>query len=97
MLEAATKEFDGIVERYITIGEQLFGEYQWEQYDVLVMPPSFPYGGMENPRLTFVSPCNVAGDQSLVSVIAHEISHSWCVLQRGLLFSWRSSGTNRNH
>lgn len=80
MLEAAAKEFDGIVERYITIGEQLFGEYQWEQYDVLVMPPSFPYGGMENPRLTFVSPCNVIGDQSLVSVIAHEISHSWCVV-----------------
>lgn len=67
MLEAATKEFDGIVERYITIGEQLFGEYQWEQYDLLIMPPSFPYGGMENPRLTFVSPCTIAGDQSLSS------------------------------
>ncbi|DBA01586.1 TPA: hypothetical protein N0F65_011342 [Lagenidium giganteum] len=77
MLEASKYEFNGILEKFIAIGERLFGEYLWEQYDLLVMPPSFPYGGMENPRLTFVSPCIIAGDQSLCSVVAHEISHSW--------------------
>ncbi|CEG42911.1 aminopeptidase b [Plasmopara halstedii] len=77
MLEAATREFDGVLEEYLAIGEQLFGDYQWERYDMLVMPPSFPYGGMENPRLTFVSPCVIAGDKSLVSIVAHELSHSW--------------------
>ncbi|KAF4317668.1 hypothetical protein G195_009014 [Phytophthora kernoviae 00238/432] len=77
MIDAATKEFDGVLEEYLTIGERLFGEYQWEQYDMLVMPPSFPYGGMENPRLTFVSPSTIAGDKSLVSIVAHELSHSW--------------------
>ncbi|CAI5744997.1 unnamed protein product [Peronospora destructor] len=77
MIEAATKEFDGVLEEYLTIGEWLFGNYLWERYDMLVMPPSFPYGGMENPRLTFVSPCTIAGDKSLVSIVAHELSHSW--------------------
>ncbi|KAG3121546.1 Aminopeptidase B [Phytophthora idaei] len=77
MIEAATKEFDGVLEEYLTIGERLFGDYLWERYDMLVMPPSFPYGGMENPRLTFVSPCTIAGDKSLVSIVAHELSHSW--------------------
>ncbi|CAH0477054.1 unnamed protein product [Peronospora belbahrii] len=77
MIEAATKEFDHVLEEYLTIGEKLFGKYLWERYDMLVMPPSFPYGGMENPRLTFVSPCTIAGDKSLVSIVAHELSHSW--------------------
>ncbi|KAI9995274.1 hypothetical protein PInf_012325 [Phytophthora infestans] len=77
MIDAATKEFDGVLEEYLTIGERLFGDYLWERYDMLVMPPSFPYGGMENPRLTFVSPCTIAGDKSLVSIVAHELSHSW--------------------
>ncbi|KAE8878202.1 Aminopeptidase B [Phytophthora fragariae] len=77
MIEAATKEFDGVLEEYLEIGERLFGDYLWERYDMLVMPPSFPYGGMENPRLTFVSPCTIAGDKSLVSIVAHELSHSW--------------------
>lgn len=77
MIEASTKEFDGVLEEYLSIGERLFGDYQWERYDMLVMPPSFPYGGMENPRLTFVSPSTIAGDKSLVSVVAHELSHSW--------------------
>ncbi|KAI9907674.1 hypothetical protein PsorP6_002960 [Peronosclerospora sorghi] len=76
-IEAATAEFDGVLEKYLTIGEGLFGEYLWERYDMLIMPPSFPYGGMENPRLTFVSPCTIAGDHSLVSIVAHELSHSW--------------------
>lgn len=71
MLEASKREFEGVIEKYIRTGEELFGEYQWERYDVLVMPPSFPYGGMENPRLTFVSPSLIAGDQSLSSGTDH--------------------------
>jgi leukotriene-A4 hydrolase len=57
--------------------EQLFGAYEWERFDILTMPPSFPYGGMENPRLTFLTPTLLAGDRSLVSVVAHELAHSW--------------------
>src|SRR6202034_783134 len=57
--------------------EKDFGFYRWGRYDILVMPPSFPFGGMENPRLTFVTPTILAGDRSLVSLIAHEIAHSW--------------------
>src|SRR5690606_35476921 len=57
--------------------EELFGPYAWEQYDVLVLPPSIPMGGMENPRLTFATPTILAGDRSLVSLIAHELAHSW--------------------
>jgi aminopeptidase N len=57
--------------------EALYGKYRWERFDVIVLPPSFPYGGMENPRLTFVTPVLVAGDRSLVSTIAHELAHSW--------------------
>ena len=58
-------------------GEELYGPYLWDRYDVLVLPPSFPYGGMENPRLTYVTPTLLAGDRSLVNVVAHEIAHSW--------------------
>ena len=61
----------------IRAAEGLYGPYQWEQYDVLVLPYSFPFGGMENPRLTFLSPTVIAGDRSLVSVVAHELAHSW--------------------
>ncbi|GMF26023.1 unnamed protein product [Phytophthora fragariaefolia] len=75
MIEAAIKEFDGVLEEYLAIGERLFGDYLWERYDMLVMPPSFPYGGMENPRLTFVSPCTIAGDKSLVSSTC---ATTWC-------------------
>src|SRR6266478_6132296 len=57
--------------------EELFGPYEWDRFDILVMPPSFPYGGMENPRLTFVTPSLLAGDRSLVNVIAHELAHAW--------------------
>src|SRR6267143_936997 len=57
--------------------EKLFGPYEWDRFDILVMPPSFPYGGMENPRLTFVTPSLLAGDRSLVNVIAHELAHAW--------------------
>lgn len=57
--------------------EPLYGEYLWDQFDVLVLPPSFPYGGMENPRLTFATPTIIAGDRSLTALIAHELAHSW--------------------
>jgi len=57
--------------------EGMFGPYPWERYDMLVLPPSFPYGGMENPRMTFLTPTLLAGDRSLVDVVAHELAHSW--------------------
>ena len=57
--------------------ERLYGPYRWDRYDILVLPPSFPFGGMENPRLTFATPTVLAGDRSLVSLIAHELAHSW--------------------
>jgi aminopeptidase N len=74
--DAAAWEFAG-VERMMLGAEDLFGPYEWERFDILVMPPSFPYGGMENPRLTFVTPSILAGDRSLVNVIVHELSHAW--------------------
>jgi leukotriene-A4 hydrolase len=73
---AAAREFSG-VEAMIAAAEALFGPYDWERFDLVVMPPSFPYGGMENPRLTFLTPTVIAGDRSLVSVVAHELAHSW--------------------
>jgi hypothetical protein len=57
--------------------ERLYGPYRWGRYDLLVLPPSFPFGGMENPRLTFLTPTVLAGDKSLVSLVAHELAHSW--------------------
>ncbi len=57
--------------------EKLYGKYLWDRYDVIVLPPSFPFGGMENPRLTFATPTIIAGDRSLVALIAHELAHSW--------------------
>ncbi len=75
-LEAAAREFEA-VESMIEAAERLFGSYDWERFDLLVMPPSFPYGGMENPRLTFLTPSLIAGDRSLVNVVAHELAHSW--------------------
>jgi leukotriene-A4 hydrolase len=76
MLKAAAKEFAD-TESMIQANEKTFGPYRWSRYDVLVMPPSFPAGGMENPRLSFITPTIIAGDKSLVSVIAHELAHSW--------------------
>jgi leukotriene-A4 hydrolase len=67
----------GDLEATLTAAEQLFGPYDWDRADLLVMPPSFPYGGMENPRLTFVTPSLLAGDKSLVNVVAHELAHAW--------------------
>jgi len=73
---AAAWEFAG-VEDMILKAEGLFGAYPWDRYDMLVLPPSFPYGGMENPRMTFLTPTLLAGDRSLVDVVAHELAHSW--------------------
>ena len=63
--------------KMLAAAEKLYGKYQWNQYDLLVLPYSFPFGGMENPMLTFVNPTIITGDRSLVSVIAHELAHSW--------------------
>ncbi len=63
--------------KMIRTAEKLYGTYLWEQYDLIVLPYSFPFGGMENPRLTFLNPTIIAGDRSLVSVVAHELAHSW--------------------
>nr|XP_002123481.1 leukotriene A-4 hydrolase [Ciona intestinalis] len=75
-VEKAAHEF-AETEKMLAAGEELGGPYVWGQYDLLVLPPSFPYGGMENPCLTFVTPTLLAGDRSLANVIAHEIAHSW--------------------
>lgn len=76
MLERAAKELED-TEKMVEATEKLYGPYRWGRYDILVLPPSFPYGGMENPRLTFATPTILAGDKSLVSLIAHELAHSW--------------------
>ncbi|OZJ03446.1 hypothetical protein BZG36_03179 [Bifiguratus adelaidae] len=76
VVDAAAFEFDG-TETFIKTGEELLTPYEWGRYDLLVLPPSFPYGGMENPCLTFVTPTLLAGDKSAVDVVAHEIAHSW--------------------
>ena len=76
MIDAAEKEFKDIP-KMIVAAEGLYGDYLWDVYDVVVLPYSFPFGGMENPRLTFVTPTLIAGDGSLVSTIAHELAHSW--------------------
>jgi aminopeptidase N len=76
LLESAAWEFAD-VEKHLEAAEKLFGPYDWERFDLLVMPPSFPYGGMENPRLTFLTPTLLAGDRSMVNVVAHELAHSW--------------------
>ncbi len=64
-------------ERMIEAAEELYGAYRWDRYDVIFLPSSFPFGGMENPRLTFATPTILAGDRSLVALIAHELAHSW--------------------
>lgn len=75
-LPVAASEFEDL-EQMVTTAEDLYGPYRWERYDLLVLPPSFPFGGMENPRLTFVTPTILAGDRSLTSLVAHELAHSW--------------------
>jgi leukotriene-A4 hydrolase len=76
VVQAAAHEFAD-VEKMVESAEKQFGPYRWGRYDILVLPPSFPFGGMENPRLTFATPTVLAGDRSLVSLVAHELAHSW--------------------
>ena len=76
LLESAAKEFED-TEAMLEVTEATYGPYQWDRYDLLILPPSFPFGGMENPRLSFITPTVIAGDKSLVSLIAHELAHSW--------------------
>lgn len=76
VLKKAAWELDD-TERMIVEAEKLYGPYQWDRYDVIFLPSSFPFGGMENPRLTFATPTILAGDRSLVALIAHELAHSW--------------------
>ncbi|GAK93204.1 aminopeptidase [Nonlabens ulvanivorans] len=76
MLNKVHEEFSDM-EKMVVAAEDLYGDYDWEQFDVIVLPPSFPFGGMENPRLTFATPTVIAGDKSLTSLVAHELAHSW--------------------
>ena len=76
VIERAAWEFAD-TQRMFKLAEELYGPYRWGRYDLIVLPPSFPYGGMENPRLTFVTPTVLAGDRSQVGLVAHELAHSW--------------------
>jgi aminopeptidase N len=76
VIARAASEFAD-TEKMIEVTEKLYGPYRWGRYDILVLPPSFPYGGMENPRLTFATPTILAGDKSLIALVAHELAHSW--------------------
>ena len=76
IIDKAAYEF-GEMETMLELAESIYGPYSWERYDVIVLPPSFPFGGMENPRITFATPTILAGDRSLISLIAHEMAHSW--------------------
>ncbi len=76
ILAAAAREFED-TESLVEAVERLYGPYRWGRYDLLVLPPSFPFGGMENPCLTFATPTVIAGDKSLVSLVSHELAHSW--------------------
>ena len=75
-LPAAARELSD-TEKMVAAAEKLYGPYRWGRYDVIVLPPSFPFGGMENPNMTFLTPTFIAGDKSLVSLVAHELAHSW--------------------
>jgi len=76
LIKKAAWEFEDLP-KMIESAESLYGPYAWGRYDVLVLPPSFPFGGMENPRVTFATPTIIAGDRSLVALVAHELAHSW--------------------
>jgi leukotriene-A4 hydrolase len=76
ILDSAAAEFED-TESMLIATEETYGPYSWDRYDLLILPPSFPFGGMENPRLSFITPTVIAGDKSLVSLIAHELAHSW--------------------
>jgi aminopeptidase N len=95
VLPAAAWEFAD-TQVMLDAAEAIYGPYQWGRYDLLILPPSFPFGGMENPRLSFITPSLLAGDRSLVSVIAHELAHSWSgnlVSNRTWRDIWLNEGT----
>jgi leukotriene-A4 hydrolase len=76
MIDAAAAELAD-TEKMVEAAEALYGPYRWGRYDMIVLPPSFPYGGMENPVMTFLTPTFIAGDKSLTGLVAHELAHSW--------------------
>lgn len=76
IIEKAAKEFED-TEKFIDAAESLYGPYRWDDYNMIVMPPSYPLGGMENPRINFITPTIIAGDKSLLALVAHELAHSW--------------------
>lgn len=76
-LAEAKWELEGDMDKFLDVAEKLVFDYQWGQYNVLVLPPSFSYGGMENPIFTFATPTIISGDRQNVDVIAHELAHSW--------------------
>ena len=95
MLEKAAAELAD-TEKMIDAAEELYGEYRWGRYDMIVLPPSFPYGGMENPVMTFLTPTFIAGDRSLTGLVAHELAHSWSgnlVTNANWSDSWLNEGT----
>jgi hypothetical protein len=94
MLDAAANELAD-TEKMVEAAERLYGPYRWGRYDVIVLPPSFPYGGMENPTLTFLTPTFIAGDRSLNGLVAHELAHSWSgnlVTNANWADSWLNEG-----
>jgi aminopeptidase N len=94
MLDAAARELVD-TEKMVAAAEALYGPYRWGRYDMIVLPPSFPYGGMENPTLTFLTPTFIAGDRSLVGLVAHELAHSWSgnlVTNANWADSWLNEG-----
>jgi len=96
MVAAGEYEF-GNTEDYVKAAEEVAGPYVWGRYDILLLPPSFPYGGMENPCLTFATPTLLAGDRSLTNVVAHEVAHSWTgnlVTNRTWEHFWLNEGCN---
>ena len=95
MLDKAAAELAD-TEKMIDAAEELYGEYRWGRYDMIVLPPSFPYGGMENPVMTFLTPTFIAGDRSLTGLVAHELAHSWSgnlVTNANWSDSWLNEGT----
>lgn len=76
LIDKAFYEFGG-ADEMLTVAEEMLGSYLWDRFDFIVMPPSFHLGGMENPRITFLTPTVLAGDRSLVDILVHELSHSW--------------------
>ncbi len=94
MIEAAAAELSD-TEAMIDAAEKLYGEYRWGRYDMIVLPPAFPYGGMENPVMTFLTPTFIAGDRSLTGLVAHELAHSWSgnlVTNANWTDSWLNEG-----